>query len=257
MKNALILMSALLYAGLTLAACPQPNVLQSSNEAITSDELLILTHPTSYFDMKSSAEKGVVHIEEWALDEKIPSLLLHDNGTQSNYYYSNCSPDNVIYSRDGELRVSVKSKHVYIAGGYFQYCFANTIKDLVFHKNRENFEITYVSDAIYVSGAEAMQKGAEYTKGLEEYMRSSGQKQIPLSMVIEEIMKNRYSPDKRDYLANYIERSSSPFSEYIDKFKVIVNVGQESYVWKNKNNTYMPTLKINILTSKEIADKRR
>lgn len=234
-------------------SCAKPIIIPKSDNAISAPTLLILTHPTSFFDNQLSAKNGINKIESWAKANGIESLLLHDEGEQEKYYYSNCNPTYAAYSENGELNIPVTSKKVYLAGGYYHACLTHTIEGLITRKEKENLDITLVSDAIYVAGTLLQRSDAQYSKEVTAYMKKTKQKYIPLSVIIEKIMANRYSNEKLDYLKDYFKLSSIQYGNDLSSYKQIISVNNKEEVVIESSNQNAPILRFNIITSDEIS----
>ncbi|MGE3975929.1 MAG: hypothetical protein AB7F59_15500, partial [Bdellovibrionales bacterium] len=217
--------------------------------------LLVLTHPTSFFDKDLSAKTGITAIELWAKQMSVPSLLLHDDGEQELYYYTNCRPDYALYSKNGAFKTPVNSKNIYVVGGYFHACLTHAIASLLQRQKKEAFEITLVTDGIYVSGTLLQRPNAAYFGNIKNYMEQRNQKYIPLSVIIKSLMQDRYSSEGFDYLKDYLNLSFGQFREHLENYHTTVTVGGKEVFILESNNPNSPELRLHLLTSQEIVSQ--
>lgn len=180
----LIIVCALaMQAGLAAAGCPPHAMSEPSRVKFKGDELMIVTHATSFHDARFSSKRGIDEAVRFAKEHGIPVVYLQDESPEQYYFMEDCSPDHWVASKGGELPFEVSASHVYVVGGHLELCLSATLHDLIYQWSRQaprNRKITYFMDGIYSNGklidpADAFYKDFERFMAIVAHGRPGGE----------------------------------------------------------------------------------
>lgn len=143
--------------------CPIPSFTPENQIKLSSDSLLIVTHPSDVYDGRRVAKPGIDKAISWAKKEKIPLLYLWEKDPALNhgYYPESCSADYTIASVEGEHTLSDLPNHIISIGGRYDRlettgCMVRTHRDIFkawSKKTNEDLKLTIIADATYLYGA--------------------------------------------------------------------------------------------------------
>lgn len=168
----ILLAGVVLRAGLAAAGCPPHALTEPSQVRLPGDEVLIVTHATSFHDARFSTKRGVDEAVRFARDRRIPVVYLQDDSREELYFTEDCHPDYRVSSQGGEVRFEVSASHVYIVGGHLELCLSATLHDVIYQWAQQaprNRRITYFMDAIYSNG-KLVDPGDAFYKDFERFM---------------------------------------------------------------------------------------
>jgi len=116
---------------------------------------LLVVHPTSHFDLSSSAKDGINAIRSLFHKPERPTFTLYDGSNPALYYLSDIKDVELVFSAIGEHEVRPTQGDVVMTGGYFRSCFrrafAHLLKDVKPLARRE-LNIYLPMEAIYFDG---------------------------------------------------------------------------------------------------------
>lgn len=138
------------------AACPPHELTPGNAVRLTGDAVMIVTHPSSTYDARYSAKRGIDEAIRFARNRHIPVIYLQDDSPERFYYMEDCTPDYWVASQGGEIDFAVSPSHLYIVGGHLELCLSATLHDVIYQWATKypprDLTITYFMDAIYSNG---------------------------------------------------------------------------------------------------------
>ena len=154
------------FLGLARAdECCQPDWVQDpANWSVDSPTAVFLTHFTKRLDKEELTRPAMQKLVALAKREDIPVVYLQESHhPAADYFYDDCEPTAYVESGVGQFSFKTgKVDHAIVAGGYYELCLNNTVRQLIEnwsrHSNQQptsqqskprKLKITYVLDATY------------------------------------------------------------------------------------------------------------
>lgn len=156
-------------------------------QVIDNKQLLLVTHPSSYFDIQKSAKNGIDKITESMARSRVPMVyLMSPDDKFINLYTINPNPNYFVQSFGGEHNVAFNGQEVTMIGGFFDLCFSKTLHDLLQNRTSiEDLTIKMPIDAIYLYDA-----SQEETKTLRDALKIS---RAPHEYFIKQMNLDKYN----------------------------------------------------------------
>lgn len=221
---ATLLAVVLLGPALAWASCAAPRFTPARELRIATEEVLIVTHASSYYDPRHASKYGVDAAVRFAKERGMPVIyLVDDESPIQNYFMEDCKPTHWVKSVDGEVEFKVRSQRVYLAGGHLELCLARTMSDLTLQwskrRNRQNVSYEYVMDGIYSNGKliepeDKFYADFERFMGVVTYGRPGGEAWPKLNL-LETIGVIKKTEDDYAYLARVLPHWERTFGREV------------------------------------------
>lgn len=120
---------------------------------IEGDRLLMVVHPSFFFDGSGSARGSIDDSVDRALSDGIPVVyLIHQEKPFFDFYLHNVQPTHAVSSYNGEHDISFHGNEVVLTGGYFGACLSIALNDLLSNRTGDgDMRIIMPADAVFVS----------------------------------------------------------------------------------------------------------
>lgn len=120
---------------------------------IGGNRLLMVVHPSFFFDGSGSARGPIDDLVDTALSDGIPVVyLIHQKKPFFDFYLHNMQPTHAVSSYSGEHVVSFHGNEVVLTGGYFGACLSIALNDLLSNRTGDgDMRIIMPADAVFVS----------------------------------------------------------------------------------------------------------
>lgn len=130
--------------------CP-PEKESCSEQIITDERLLLVTHPYSYYDDQRTARAGIDGTVAKAKEAGIKTVYLLDGNMRFGILYlDDPISDLVVDSFEGEHDLHFEGSELTLTGGYFGACFAVTLtRALHNRRSSKNLRIKIPVEAVF------------------------------------------------------------------------------------------------------------
>lgn len=174
MKNMIVILAlGFLAKQASAAPCGPRTFTPDADVKLSTDTVLIVTHPSTQWDGRFSSKAGVDAAVEHAKSNKFQVVYLEDNlqANHNTYFFSDCSPDYWVSSYGGEFAFKVAPRRVISVGGHWEYCQNYSRASLMkeWANQTEDLTLTTVLDGTYTHGDQTVPADS-YAKSLSWFL---------------------------------------------------------------------------------------
>lgn len=207
-------LAVLIFAdeGNLFASCLDIQFSDPSNMHLEADEVLVVTHPSSVWDPRSSAKAGVDFTMQQAKKANYPTIVLQHK-IESTYYQADCSPSFYVQSQSGEFSFGIKASTVHLAGGQFQQCFRTSLREIsrqLAEKSRDA-RVHIFAEAVYATAQyfpqDAYPKFSQFSQ-----LVGQGPSYTPIYFTLGQILRILESPTRQLDLLEAFLRDTAFYS---------------------------------------------
>ena len=171
---------------------------------VDSKTAVFLTHFTNRLDKNELTRPAQQKLNAVAKQYEIPVLCLQERHRPTDeYFYPDCEPTACVDSAVGLFEFDTQNiEHAIVAGGYYEMCLNNTVKQLIANWQRarrpRNLRITYVLDAIYCVFSDRVVTDP-YDRAIDRWLEKQPTKTVLLSSALAQL-------DDRKQAASFLSR---------------------------------------------------
>jgi len=132
-------------------------------DVVNSDTIFFVTHATYIFDRKYAIKNTVNQRVKEMLERGNPVIYVLetlDDIAKQHFYYLDYKPTYTYESNSGAHKLKLKAKQVVFAGGYFELCAGETVRDAILGWDPavRPIRVIYLTDSLYTWPYKNLQK---------------------------------------------------------------------------------------------------